>query len=111
MFSIVRVLQAQDQNLNHGLPRNKCLLIFRVFILDSRVDAGMPSRAAAPSGPAIRPRVSFKTASICAFCCSRVLDDSESGSSELFCESFVTVPGSNRKTSLSARITQRSITF
>ncbi|HTD86759.1 MAG TPA: hypothetical protein VK850_09305, partial [Candidatus Binatia bacterium] len=58
-----------------------------VFILDSKVDAGMPSRAAAPSGPAIRPRVSLKTASICAFCCSRVFGDSGSGLSKLFWES------------------------
>src|SRR5437773_11069088 len=99
MFSIVRVLQAQDQNLNHGLPRNKGLLIFRVFILDSRVDAGSPSRAAALSGPAIRPRVSFKTAAIRAFCCPRLPDGSEAGPSEPFWESRGSLPGSCRSQS------------
>ena len=45
-------------------PRNRCFLMPRARILDSSVDAGTPSRTAAPSGPDTRPCVSFNMASI-----------------------------------------------
>jgi hypothetical protein len=44
------------------LKRN--LLIFRARIFDSRVEAGIPSWAAAPEGPETRPSVAAKAFSI-----------------------------------------------
>jgi len=43
------------------------LLIFSAWILDSSVETGKPRRAAAPSGPDTRPRVSCRAASISTF--------------------------------------------
>ncbi len=40
------------------------LLILRDLIFDSRVEAGIPSLAAAPDGPDTRPPLSAKAASI-----------------------------------------------
>lgn len=46
---------------------NRYLLICRVLILDSRVERGMPSFAAAPPGPDTRPRLSVNADSIISF--------------------------------------------
>ena len=43
------------------------LSIFRALIFDSSVDAGTPSRPAAPNGPATRPLLSFSAASMASF--------------------------------------------
>lgn len=43
---------------------NRVLLILSALILDSRVDRGIPSLAAAPKGPEIRPLVSASVASM-----------------------------------------------
>src|SRR4030095_15219414 len=83
LLPILSTLQGQGHNHNHELARNKCLLIFRLLILDSSVDAGMPRTAAAPSGPEMRPRVSLNTASMRVFCCSRVFGNPAAGVSEL----------------------------
>src|SRR5260370_8348765 len=40
------------------------LLIFIALIFDSKVDGGIPSRAAAPKGPDTRPSASARAASI-----------------------------------------------
>lgn len=42
---------------------NRCLLIPRDLIFDSRVDLGMPSLKAAPDAPSTRPRVALNAAS------------------------------------------------
>src|SRR4029453_452181 len=93
LLPILSTLQGQGHNHNE-LPRNKCLLILRLLILDSSVDAGMPRTAAAPSGPEIRPRVSFKTVSMRAFCCSRVIGSPGGAVSELLRNSSGSVPDS-----------------
>src|SRR5947208_3058197 len=49
------------------------LSIFGDRIFDSNVDRGMPNLAAAPLGPNIRPRLSFRAASIMSFSCSSSL--------------------------------------
>jgi hypothetical protein len=49
------------------------LLIFSERIFDSSVDRGMPNLAAAPVGPKIRPRHSFRAASMISFSCARSL--------------------------------------
>src|SRR6266404_724519 len=43
------------------------LSIFRALIFDSRVDAGTPSRPAAPNGPATRLLLSLSAASMASF--------------------------------------------
>src|SRR5262245_3008185 len=111
LLSILSTLQGQGHNHNQEFPRNECLLILRLLILDSNVDAGMPRIAAAPSGPEMRPRVSFKTASRRAFCCSRDFGNPESVTCEVLRNSSGSVPGSSRNTAVSAKITPRSITF
>jgi hypothetical protein len=50
-----------------GRPRKRFLSIFSERILDSRVERGTPSLAAAPSEPATRPRHSFNADSIIFF--------------------------------------------
>jgi len=45
------------------------LSIFSALILDSRVDDGTPSRAAAPNGPDTRPLLSASAASMASFSC------------------------------------------
>src|SRR5271170_3850463 len=46
---------------------NRCLLIFRALIFESRVDCGIPSLAAAPRGPDTLPLHSASAASIISF--------------------------------------------
>src|SRR5579862_899896 len=53
-----RVMRPSPPNLNRLLP------IFRTLILDSRVDAGIRSLAAAPEGPETRPLLSASAASM-----------------------------------------------
>src|SRR5262245_62976922 len=45
------------------------LSIFSALIFDSSVDEGTPSRAAAPNGPATRPLLSRRAASMASFSC------------------------------------------
>src|SRR6202021_1047226 len=54
-----------------GEVRKRFLSIFSDLIFDSSVDRGMPNLAAAPVGPNIRPRLSFRAASIISFSCVR----------------------------------------
>jgi len=56
-----------------GEVLNRFLSIFRDRIFDSNVDRGMPNLAAAPLGPNIRPRLSFRAASIISFSCATSL--------------------------------------
>src|SRR5580692_3186528 len=46
---------------------NRCLLIRRVLIFDSRVERGIPSFSAAPPGPAILPLHSTSAVSMSSF--------------------------------------------
>ena len=53
---------------NGGYPDLKRRLsMFRALIFDSSVDAGTPSRPAAPKGPATRPLLSLSAASMASF--------------------------------------------
>src|SRR5258707_10670418 len=88
------------------------LLIFNNRIFDSNVDRGMPNLAAAPVGPNIRPRLSFRAASIISFSCARSLP----GSSIWFFGSVRDGCCGNQfssieKVSVSQSITERSMTF
>src|SRR5579872_3227385 len=47
--------------------RKRYLLMFKLLIRDSSVERGMPSRAAAPSGPDTRPRLWASAFSIISF--------------------------------------------
>ena len=47
--------------------RKRCLLILRALILESSVDCGIPSLAAAPRGPDTLPLLSARAASIISF--------------------------------------------
>ena len=49
---------------------NRCFTIPSLLIFVSRVERGMPSLAAAPDGPAIRPRLWAKADSISFLSCS-----------------------------------------
>src|SRR6202040_2529815 len=59
-----------------GIGLKRFLSIFSDRIFDSRVDRGIPNLTAAPVGPNIRPRLSFKAASIISFSCARSLPGS-----------------------------------
>src|SRR5580658_11010270 len=61
-----RVRRMRLQNANHA-DLKRFFLIPRMLILESRVWRGIPSLAAAPDGPAIRPPVSASTASMISF--------------------------------------------
>src|SRR6266436_7388967 len=95
-----------------GEVLKRFLLILNDRIFDSSVDRGMPNLAAAPVGPNIRPRHSFKAASIISFSCARSLP----GSSIWV---FGSVRGggcgnqfsSIEKISVSQSMTERSMTF
>jgi hypothetical protein len=56
-----------------GEVLKRFLSIFSDRIFDSSVERGMPNLAAAPVGPNIRPRLSFRAASIMSFSCARSL--------------------------------------
>jgi hypothetical protein len=56
-----------------GEVLKRFLSIFSDRIFDSNVDRGMLNLAAAPLGPNIRPRLSFRAASIISFSCARSL--------------------------------------
>src|SRR6266704_2995699 len=88
------------------------LSIFGDRIFDSNVDRGMPNLAAAPLGPNIRPRLSFRAASIMSFSCSSSLP----GSSIWFFGSvrdgcFGNQLSSIENISVSQSMTERSMTF
>src|ERR1700722_7208156 len=46
---------------------NRLFSIFSALIFDSRVEGGIPSRSAAPNGPATRPLLSINAASMASF--------------------------------------------
>src|SRR5713226_1326741 len=107
----IRAASASPQVSDKVLKR--FLSIFSDLIFDSSVDRGMPNLAAAPLGPNIRPRLSFRVASIISFSCARSLR----GSSIWF---FGSVRdgccGSNQLSSIenisvSQSMTERSTTF
>jgi hypothetical protein len=50
--------------------RKRLLSIFSARILDSSVERGIPSRAAAPEGPNTRPRLARSASSTIAFSCA-----------------------------------------
>src|ERR1700688_4010110 len=106
------------QFLRNGIPQvpgialKRFLLILSERIFDSNVDRGMPNLAAAPGGPNIRPRLSFRAASIISFSCARRLRDSSIwffGSVRDGC--FGNQFSSIEKISVSQRIIERSMTF
>src|SRR5271154_402802 len=109
LFGEETLLIAGNQSLCGALNRN--LLIFKRLIFESRVFAGRPNFAAAPSGPDILPWLFFNAASISSFSCrNRVppnvaVRDVAGGSSRL------NQVSSTAKLSPSDRITARSITF
>src|SRR5579863_9158428 len=94
---------------------NRFLLIFKALILWSRVDGGIPSLAAAPEGPEIRPRLSARAASIISFSFhgspSRLnsADASTRGASREF--SWDSHSSSTERTLPELRITDLSTTF
>src|SRR5260370_41150099 len=90
----------------------RCLLIFSDLIFDSRVDPGMPSLAAAPDGPATRPSLSRRAASMISFSWATGLRDRSSwlfGPVARVCRESQ-LP-STEKFSVSHTITDRSMTF
>src|ERR1700686_928037 len=106
------------QFLRNGIPQvpgialKRFLLILSDRIFDSNVDRGMPNLAAAPLGPKIRPRLSFRAASIISFSCARSLP----GSSIWFFGSvrdgcFGNQLSSIEKISVSQSMTELSMTF
>ena len=87
------------------------LLIFSDRILDSSVEAGTPSWAAAPDGPETRPSVAANAVSMASFSCAAdrmamgpppCLAEEDSSESQL---------GSTENRSVSQTMTDRSITF
>src|SRR5271170_6540120 len=87
--------------------------MFRVRILDSKVEAGMPSCAAAPAGPETRPWASAKAASMIVFSSSaeglpKERDECPLGRID---DEGVSQPGSTEKISASQITTERSMTF
>src|SRR5882724_867662 len=93
------------------LGRKRCLSIFNDLILESRVDCGMPSFAAAPEGPETLPLLSASAASIASF--SWLASFSARGT---FSESdgagrLESQLSSTEKFSESHTMTERSITF
>jgi len=55
------------KNRGYYCVTNFCFLMFSCLIFESSVDRGIPSFAAAPSGPATLPLLSAKAASIICF--------------------------------------------
>src|SRR5580704_4642073 len=96
-----------------GEVRKRFLSIFRERIFDSSVDLGMPNLAAAPVGPNIRPRLSFRAASIMSFSCTKSRRGSSTcGSGSGFSSGWRgNQLSSIEKISDSQRITERSMTF
>ncbi len=89
----------------------KCSLsMWRLAIFESRVCRGIPSFAAAPDGPEIRPSLSISAASIISR--SRAAIELTSGAVVRGRRSSRFIhPSSTEKTSPSARMTDLSITF
>ena len=66
MTKIRKVSNFRESKGNGGYRSalNLCFLMFSSLIFESSVDRGIPSFAAAPSGPATFPLLSAKAASI-----------------------------------------------
>src|SRR5258708_17215633 len=62
--------QCHVRNGFGGRVRKRLFLILSARIFDSRVERGIPSRAAAPECPNTRPPLSRKASSIIAFSCA-----------------------------------------
>src|ERR1700681_3897449 len=91
---------------------NRFLLIFSDLILESKVEPGIPSLAAAPDGPDTRPPLSRRAVSIISFCWAARFRESSGclfGSpARVLRESQLS---STKKFSVSHKITDRSMTF
>src|SRR5437867_4065065 len=94
---------------------NRCLLMPRLAIFDSSVCRGIPSLAAAPDGPEIRPSLPASAASIISFSRSRskrlrlppcTSSRVDAGDNSRFSHASSTV-----NVSVSHRMTARSMTF
>src|SRR5579864_3559900 len=62
-----------EQVQTHYALLNRCLLIFRALILESSVDCGIPSLAAAPEGPETLPLLAASAASMSSFSWAAIL--------------------------------------
>jgi len=62
-MTIPRVPTARHGNCSYPDLKRR-LSMFRALIFDSNVDAGTPSRPAAPKGPATRPLLALSAASM-----------------------------------------------
>ena len=76
MFAEERSLAKEGRYIRRSMAArypdlNRCLLIPRLAIFDSSVCRGIPSLAAAPDGPEIRPPLPASAASIISFSRSR----------------------------------------
>src|SRR5260370_32401743 len=90
----------------------RCLLILSDLLFDSRVDPGMPSLAAAPSGPATRPPHSRRAASMISFSWAVGLRDSPRSLLGLVAGACrASQLSSTERFSVSHTITDRSMTF
>src|SRR5712692_2182884 len=90
----------------------RSLLIFSDLIFDSRVDPGMPSLAAAPDGPATRPPLSRRAASMISFSWAAGLRDSPRSLLGLVtCGCRESQLSSTERFSVSHTITDLSMTF
>jgi len=56
-----------EKSSGYWSATNLCFLIFNCLIFESSVERGIPSFAAAPSGPATFPPLSARAASIISF--------------------------------------------
>src|SRR5205085_10630519 len=106
-----------DDHSRFGLPRrsysaplNLCFSMRSARILDSSVEGGIESLAAAPSGPDTRPRVAVKAASIIDLSC--VTSDCIKGWTGPVADTAVESQlSSTENVSVSQTMMDRSITF
>src|SRR5262249_62209229 len=90
---------------------NDYLLFWRDLIFAPRVVHGIPGLVAAPGGPATRPRLSAKAASIRAFSCAPTVAASGWGAGGVGPDSRASQLASTEKVSVSHTIIDPSITF
>jgi hypothetical protein len=83
----------------------------RLMIFDSSVCRGIPSLAAAPDGPEMRPRHAAKAVSINARSCSASAATNGTAGLDGWGDSRSSQVSSTAKGSLSHRMTARSMTF
>src|SRR5882724_1081850 len=93
------------------IGRKRCLSIFNDLIMESRVDCGMPSLAAAPEGPETLPFLSASAASIISFSWVESFCASGSVSGSDCTGRLDSQLSSTKKFSESQTMTERSMTF